>query len=342
LKQAKIFIALCLVLIFVLITLHAFAQARDSEVVIYTALDQIYSEPILKGFERETGIKVKAVYDTEAAKTTGLVSRLMAERKRPRCDVFWNNEIIRTIRLKEEGLLERYQPQTAQSIPETFKDREGYWTGFAARARVLAFNTGLIKREEVPRTMAQLTDRRWRGKIGMAYPLFGTTATHAAVLFALWGNENGQKYLNTLKENDITILDGNMGVCRAVAFGELSLGLTDTDDANLLRGQRRPIDWILIDHDGEGSLLVPNTLALMKGAPHSETGKRLIDYLLRPGVEKILAASPSAQIPLHPGVEAPPEVQRMAKEKFLRVDFAEAARQLAPSAEFCKAIFAKP
>lgn len=320
----------------------AFSQTARGEVVIYTALDQIYSEPILKGFEKETGIRVKAVYDTEAAKTTGLVSRLIAERGRPRCDVFWNNEIVRTIQLQEKDLLAKYEPENAKTIPAAFKDREGYWTGFAARARVLTFNTKLIRREEVPRDMAELIKPCWRGKLGMAYPLFGTTATHAAVLFFLWGEEKARSYFNALKENEVRIMDGNMAVCRAVAFGEIPLGLTDTDDANLLRSQGRPIDWVLIGHDGKGALLVPNTLALIKGSPNPEEGKRMINYLLQPEVEKTLAASLSAQIPLHPGVEAPPEVQRMAKGKFLQVDYAKAAGELSSSAEFLKTTFARP
>ena len=65
-------------------------QGGDREVVIYTSVDQVFSEPILNGFEKAKGIKVKAVYDVEASKTAGLVNRLIAEKDRPKCDVFWN------------------------------------------------------------------------------------------------------------------------------------------------------------------------------------------------------------------------------------------------------------
>jgi hypothetical protein len=77
-------------------------------VVIYTSADQIYSEPILKEFEVQTGIKVLAVYDVEATKTTGLMNRLIAEKNRPLADVFWNSEFTQTILLKEEGVLAPY------------------------------------------------------------------------------------------------------------------------------------------------------------------------------------------------------------------------------------------
>ena len=117
-------------------------QNRDKqEVVIYTSVDQIFSEPILDKFEEETGIAVKAVYDVEAAKTTGLVNRLIAEKDNPLCDVWWNGEIAQTILLKEEGLLTPYFSPEAKGIPDAYIDPEEYWTGFGGRARVCLVNT---------------------------------------------------------------------------------------------------------------------------------------------------------------------------------------------------------
>ncbi len=313
-----------------------------SEVIIYTALDQIYSEPILKDFEARTGIQVRAVYDSEAAKTVGLVNRLIAERARPRCDVFWNNEILRTIYLKREGLLEPYASPGSRDIPESFKDPEGCWTGFAARARVLVINTAMEPTANAPKSMADLAEPRWRARIGMAYPLFGSTATHCAALFALWGTPRAQTYFQSLKANELQIFDGNMAVCRAVANGEIPLGLTDSDDANSVRAEGKPIEWIQLDHDGAGALLIPNTISLIKGCPNPEPAKRLIDHLLSPGVEARLAASPSAQIPLHPGVESPAVVAGMAAGPFVKVDYAMAEQELQPAAELLKTLFTKP
>ena len=68
-------------------------------VVIYSSLDRTFSEPILLEFERKTGIDVQVVYDTESTKSVGLANRIRAERRRPRCDVFWNNEILNTLLL---------------------------------------------------------------------------------------------------------------------------------------------------------------------------------------------------------------------------------------------------
>jgi len=317
-------------------------RAAPAEVVVYTALDQIYSEPILKRFEEKTGIRPRAVYDSEAAKTVGLVNRLMAERQRPRCDVFWNNEIMRSVVLKQAGLLEPYEPPNAAAIPAAFKDPEGCWTGFAARARVVAYNTAKVSPKDLPKTMAELASERWRGQVGMANPAFGSTATHAAVLWSRWGEARARKFFDGLKANQAVIFAGNMDAARAVADGELALCLTDSDDANSLKSEGKPIDWILIDHDGQGALLIPNTVSLVRNCPHPGEGKRLIDYLLSPEVEAALAASPSAQIPLRPGVEAPPRTREMAQAAFLDVDFSKAAQCAEASAGYLVKLFSQP
>ena len=120
-------------------------------VVVYAALDKGFSRPILNAFEWKTGIEARVVYDAEATKTIGLVNRIRAEKNRPRCDVFWNNEIVNTIRLKQEGLLQACNPLEAANYPEHFKDPDGFWYGFAARARVLIVNTNLIKSGAEPK-----------------------------------------------------------------------------------------------------------------------------------------------------------------------------------------------
>ena len=93
----------CVTILCLMLCVLGACQSRSpQEVVIYTSLDQLFSEPVLKDFEKNSSIKVKALYDTEVSKTVGLVNRLIAERDNPQADVFWNSEIVRTILLKRE------------------------------------------------------------------------------------------------------------------------------------------------------------------------------------------------------------------------------------------------
>ena len=308
--------------------------AESDEVVVYVALDEIYSRPILDAFEQETGIRVRAVYDTEAAKTTGLVNRLRAERDRPRADVFWNNEVVQTVGLANDGLLAAYVSPNAEAIPVTHKDPGGLWTGFAARARVVIYNTELT--DDPPHDITDLTDPKWRGRACIANPLFGTTATHVAVLYALWGAEETEAFLLRLKGNDIAILPSNGAVRDLVARGEYAAGLTDTDDANGAVEDGFPVQWHVTGQqsDGPGALLIPNTVALVQSAPNPEAARALIDYLLRPETEAALARMRSIQIPLHPGVEIPENVPVLDGMKVMPAPFAEAAALLPQAAAF--------
>jgi len=316
------------------------AAARDV-VVVYTAHDEMYSQPILGAFEEATGIRVKAGYDVEASKTTGLVNRLIAEKDHPRADVFWNNEVAQTIVLKRKGVLAPYASPAAKAIPAAFKDPDGYWTGFAARARVLIYNTDLVS--DPPRSVFDLTEERWRGRAGIALPLFGTTATHAAALFSVLGEDKAKAYFRALKANDVQVVNGNATCRDMVAQGELNVGLTDTDDANGAVVDGRPARWLFPDQgEGQlGTLVIPNSVALIHGAPHAEQGKRLIDFLLHPAVEVRLALSRSLQIPLSPDLHVPETVPRLRDIRAMAVDFEAVAALMEPTARFIQEEFAR-
>ena len=174
------------------------ALAADT-VVVYSSLDREFSEPLLKAYGSTSGARVLTKFDVESTKTVGLTNLIIAESARPRCDLFWNNEILNTLRLKEKGLLAPYQPSHAGDIPATFKDKDGMWYGFAARARIIIVNTKLVAVADRPKGINDLLDPKWKGKIGIAKPLFGTTATQAACLFAAWGDEKAKGYYRGLE-----------------------------------------------------------------------------------------------------------------------------------------------
>jgi len=303
------------------------ANAPPREVVVYTALDSAFSKPILEEFSRRTGIRVSPKFDVESTKTVGLANMIRAEKDRPRCDVFWNNEILNTLMLKTEGLLEPCDPPEAANYPEEWKDREKYWYGFAARARVLIVNTELVPAGVRPSSIRDLADPAFRGRTGIAKPLFGTTASHVACLFAAWGPEKATSYLDALKANDIQIHGGNKGCAEAVANGTCAFALTDTDDAIIEVEAGRPVRIVYPDQlgDGPGTLFLPNTVSVVKGAPHPREAFELVNYLLSAEVEKRLAQGPSAQIPLNRTVGPVARVRGPSQIRAMRVDFQAAA-----------------
>jgi iron(III) transport system substrate-binding protein len=316
-------------------------RSSSQEVVVYCALDGEFSEPILDQFEADTGIVVRANFDVESTKTVGLVTRIISERRQPRCDVFWNNEILHTLRLEKLGLLEAVVMPAADSFPKSYQSPDGYWYGLAARARVLIVNTELVTEDERPTSIEDLVDPRWKGKVGFAKPLFGTTATHASVLFARLGKASAEKYFRQLKDN-ARVMSGNKQVALSVARGELAFGLTDTDDAIIEQEAGYPVEIIFPDQgeDQMGTLFIPNTLCVIKGGPHPEAARRLVEYLLQPEVEQRLAAGPSAQFPVSERVSAKSRVEPPQAVRWADVDFHAAARQWDDASVFLRDLFA--
>jgi iron(III) transport system substrate-binding protein len=314
-------------------------------VVVYSALDREFAEPVLDGYARASGVAVLPKFDVESTKTVGLTQLIAAEASRPRCDLFWNNEILNTLRLKRRGLLQPFRPAHADAYPAEFKDPEGFWYGFAARARVLLVNTGLVPDEKArPAGVGELTEPRWKDKVAIAKPLFGTTATHATCLFAAWGPEKAKSYFRALKQNGVKVLSGNKQVAQAVGAGEVAVGLTDTDDAMGEVEAGRPVVIVYPDRapDQLGTLFIPNTLAVVKGAPHAADAETLAGHLLSPEVEAALARGPGAQIPLNPAAAgaAPARVETPKTVHPMPADWDAAVKLWDEAARFLEDEFA--
>ncbi len=296
-------------------------------VVVYTTVDQIFSEPILKDFESQTGIKIKAVYDTEETKSTGVLNRLIAEKDNPQCDVFWSGDPVRTIVLKNRGITSPYQSTMAKDIDRIFKDPDYHWTGFSARARVLIYNKNLLKKTDIPQSIFDLTKEQYRGKVAIANPLFGTTTFHMAALFTAVGDERAKQFLVDLKNNDAVIASSNGDVKKQVVQGKVACGLTDTDDVNEAIKEGANIGFVFLDQHGLGSLIIPNTVSLINKSPHTENGKKLIDYLLSKETEAKLAKS-CAQMPLHKGVKTPDNIPSLDNIIPMNIDYDKTAQKL--------------
>src|ERR1700722_18401850 len=175
-------------------------------VVVYVGRAQVFSEAILKDFEKETGVSVRAIYDPEETKSTGAMNRLIAEKNNPQADVYWANEPIRAEVLRQQGIAAPYISANSEGIPAAFKDANGYWTGFAARARVLLGNKNASAK---PDSILAYADPQWRGKSVIANPLFGTTTTQIAALFVLWGDGRAQAFMSAMKANGTKLAPSN-------------------------------------------------------------------------------------------------------------------------------------
>ncbi|MEM7228621.1 MAG: extracellular solute-binding protein [Planctomycetota bacterium] len=307
----------------------------EPTVVLYASADEYLAREIVAAFEDETGINVELLGDSEARKTTGLVERLRNEQDKPQADVFWSSECFQTIALADEGVLDEYLSDATADWPVEHRDGQRRWFGFAARARVIVFAPDRVSLDDRPETWMDLTDAKWKGRLVMADPRFGTTGGHLGAMRTYWsalgyGNAYYEAFIAGLADNNVRLLTtGNAGVVDAVARGEADIGLTDTDDVWAARERGFDVDLLYPRHHrepdkrGGGTLLIPNTVARVTGGPNPDEAGMLIDFLLSERVERMIAASVSHNVPLRPGLAN--EFSLYAVDDPLRVDLERAA-----------------
>ena len=332
------------------------APAR-SEVIIYCSADAPVAQPILDAFQKKTGITVRAVFDTEATKTTGLVNRLLSEHesRKPQCDVWWSSEPFGTIRLTRAGVLAPYTspieatefndvggwpaPWRGQTTSTGDAKPEGVWYAFAFRTREIVYNTKYVTHADAPRTLGDLTNPKFKGRIAMARPQFGTTRGHMAAVSA---SPEFRPWLAAIAASDLRIYDGNATVVRAVGNGEVWIGLTDNDDVEAGKANGWPVSShlcidLLASSEGASATgptcTMPNTVALVRGGPNAAAGGKLIDFLLSAEGQRLLADSEAHATPLHPALA--PELWKAATPVWAGPTLESIADNVEPAMRVC-------
>jgi len=265
--------------------------APSNRVVLYCSVDEVYAKPIIKDLEQRTGLRIDALFDTEATKTAGLTNRIRTEKSNPRGDVFWSSALLQTLLLQREGLLQPYVSISARDVPQAFKDKAGYWTGMGARARVFVWHQGFKGKAS---QLSDLLQPSLKNRVAISNPQFGTASDWAAALGVRWGAARTTKYFAGLKGNGVQVLPGNSDVARRVATGELLAGVTDADDFWAQNARSSSLQSALIQPASKitttpaDDVRVPGSVAMLAGAPHPQAARKLIDALLAAQIERAL------------------------------------------------------
>ena len=133
--------------------------------------------------------------------------------------------------------------------------------------------------------MQALTNSSWTHKVALAYPQFGTTAAHLHGLRQRWGDETWQRWCSQLAANQPLLVDGNSAVVRTVGRGDAWIGVTDSDDIAAGEADHLPIGPVSLEED---TLAIPNTVAVIRDAPHPAAAQKLFEFLRSPGVTQRL------------------------------------------------------
>jgi len=274
------------------------ARAAE-ELVVYSGRKETVVKPVVESFQKKTGIPVKLKTGT----TTGLAHELIQEKGLPRADVFIATEVGVMEILAKNGVLDTYVSPEAKGLEPGTRDRQDRWTGISSRARVLLYNKNLVAEKDVPRSVFQLTDPKWKGKVAIAGTQERTTLSWVSSLMVAKGADFTKNYLKQLYANGLKILPDNTDVWQSVGRGEFAVGLTNSPDYFLARKAHYPVGVVYPDQkDGEvGTLLNLNGIALVKGAQHHDAARRFIDFVLSAAGQRILIDG-AYEIPLRPDI----------------------------------------
>lgn len=331
-----------LLLLLLLFTLGCTPPIEES-VVIRSATDREYAEPILGAFaRRHAGTEVIRRYEATTPQTIGLSDSPDNQPRQPQADVLWNNEILQTLRLEKAELLQRISWDIPADWPRQLRSPQGTWVGFASRARVLLIHRESFPESAVrPTSVLDLADPQWQERCGVAIPLAGPAATHFTILRDRLGASDADEWFRRVKENAV-VLASDRQVAQAVSSGKLAFGLINTDDALVEMDAGQPVEIIFPDQrpDQSGALRIPNTVAVLANCPHPVAAAELANYLVSTDTEGRLAMGVSGQLPVRPGHPQQSRIQGDTPVRWMEVDFVSAAQQSDSAAEQLRQIFA--
>jgi iron(III) transport system substrate-binding protein len=244
---------------------------------------------VCRAFEQCSGVRVDIVTDSEAAKSTGLVQRLIAEKAKPMADAFWSGDAMRAFKLETAGV---------GVMPATIGP---------SRVRLIVFNTRLIAAAEAPKRIEDLAAPAFAKRACIANPLYGSTSMHAASMLQSLGRERAQKFLTDFSANGGRMVASNGEVKRRVATGEFALGITDSDDVAVALGEGKTLGFVVPDQGPEdiGAVMIPAVPVLIKAAPHAANAEALVRFLASFEAQRLLAESDAEFLPTLAGISKP-------------------------------------
>jgi iron(III) transport system substrate-binding protein len=251
--------------------------ASGEALTLYSGRNENFVQPVVDAFTAETGIEVEVRY----AGTGELATTIMTEGDASPADVFWAQDPAFIGGLAKEGYLTELPEDVLSLVPERFADADGRWVGITARARVFVYNTELVPEEELPADIWEVTDPKWKGRLGVA-PTNGSFVAFVTGMILAEGEERTREWLEGIAANEPQIFDGNGPIVDAVVAGDLDAGLVN--HYYLLQriaelGEVPAANHFFSDGD-PGGLVMATGAGILASSDKPEEAAELIRYLL--------------------------------------------------------------
>jgi len=284
-------------------------NGSSDTLVVYSGREEELVAPLFERFEQETGIKVEVRY----ADSAELAATIAEEGGNSPADVFFAQDPGSLGAVEEQ--LAKLPDDVLNRVDERFRDSDGRWVGTSGRARVLVYNTDELSDADVPDSVFDLTDPKWKGKVGLA----PTNASFQAFVTAMRldvGEERTRQWLEDLKANDPKFYEKNTPTVEAVASGEIQIGLVNHYYLYLVKAEQSdaPIANKYLPGDDPGALVSVAGAGILDGAEHADAAERFVEFLLADEQQRFYTdEAEEAEIPLVEGIAPKAGVPTLAE-----------------------------
>lgn len=298
----------------------------DGRLVIYSGRNENLVRPLIERFEQSSGLEVEVRY----ADTTELTATLLEEGDASPADVFFAQDAGALAALAAEGRLAVLPEKAVGAVDERFRDPQDRFVGVTGRARTIAFNPTETNKSEVPSSIFEVADPKWKGRIGLA-PSNASFVSHVSALRAEFGEEKVKKFLADLAATEPKIFDSNSLVIQAIAAGEVDLGLVNHYYA-LNEKKERPDSQVENAFLTEGAFVNMAGVAVLEGAENADAAQQFVEFLLSEEGQTYFREETN-EYPLVDGQEGPASLPALAELKTVKVPLAKLGEDLRRSTE---------
>jgi len=266
------------------------ATDTSTSLVLYSGRGESLVEPIINQFEKETGIDVHVKYGN----TAELALTLREEGARGSADVFWAQDAGALGAVSKAGLFADLPAGLGADLPALFRHSGGKWVATSGRARTLAYSTEHVKPDQLPKSVFDLTDARFRGKVAWA-PSNASFQAFVTAMRKTHGEDTTRTWLTDMKKNGTRAYANNVAILQALARGEVYYGLPNHYYLlNFKKSEAKfTVDQTSFAPGDVGNLINVAGIGILGTSTHRDAAERFIRFVLSPTAQQYFASEAS-------------------------------------------------
>lgn len=306
--------------------------AQSGEVTVYTSRSEALFKPVVEAFNvAYPGIKVNVLSGSNG----DLLAKIKEEGSNPKADVFINSDTVSMV--TNSAVFQPNNSETVQKVPIQFRADDGTWTALTLRARVLMYNTDLVKPDELPKSIFDLADPKWKGQFAATDSSNGAMMGHMVALRKLVGDAKVETLVKAWVANETKWLgSSHTNVRNAIGKGEVKIGLVNHYYYYLSKAEGQPVGIDYLEDDKFGLIVNSTNAGIVKNAKNLVNAQLFVDFMLSNPGQKVFAEK-NYEYPIMPGIKLAAGVEPLDSRKIADVTLKLLGDELAPTKKLVQA-----